>query len=108
MQNGWEILPDHIFWHISFNNTVMKFVNDKLLILKKNDTAGTTLVNLKKSDIFKEADISLNILENIPKGHKVALKDHGKGDPVIKNGFVIGSCTRSIPAGSHIHFFNIK
>ncbi len=86
----------------------MKFVNDKLLILKKNDSAGITLADLKKSDILEGPDISLNILENIPNGHKVAVKNLGKGDPVIKNGFVIGSCTRSIPAGSHIHFFNIK
>ena len=45
--------------------------------------------------------------ENIPKGHKIALKHFSKGDPVIKYSQIIGFAAKSIEEGSHIHVNNL-
>jgi altronate hydrolase len=40
-------------------------------------------------------------------GHKVALRDIKKGEPVIKYGFPIGEATEDIPMGGHVHSHNL-
>ncbi len=47
-------------------------------------------------------------LEEIPRGHKVAVHDIGAGDGVRKYGSTIGLATRSIAAGSHVHVHNVE
>jgi altronate hydrolase len=46
-------------------------------------------------------------LSDIPMGHKVALRDIKKGEPVIKYGFPIGEATEDIPKGGHVHSHNL-
>lgn len=46
--------------------------------------------------------------DNIPLGHKVALKDIKKGDTIIKYGHDIGKAIADIPKGSHVHVHNVK
>jgi len=49
----------------------------------------------------------LSTLMPIPRGHKVALRDHGVGEPVRKYGAPIGRTTEAIPAGAHVHSHNL-
>ena len=46
--------------------------------------------------------------EEIPQGHKFALKPITKGEAVMKYGFSIGNAKEDIPAGSWVHVHNIK
>jgi len=46
-------------------------------------------------------------LQDIPMGHKLALRDLAEGQPVLKFGFPIGHATRAIAAGEHVHTHNI-
>ena len=46
--------------------------------------------------------------QDIPIGHKVALKDMSPGDTVIKYGIDIGKVVAPIAAGQHAHVHNIK
>lgn len=46
--------------------------------------------------------------QDIPIGHKVALKDMSPGDTVIKYGVDIGKVVAPIKAGEHAHVHNIK
>jgi len=41
-------------------------------------------------------------------GHKVAARPIRKGDKIIKYGAPIGSATRDIAAGEHVHLHNMK
>lgn len=41
-------------------------------------------------------------LEHIPQSHKVALRDFGTGDAILRYGQIIGHANRAIPAGSWI------
>ena len=45
---------------------------------------------------------------NIPAGHKIALRDIKKGDKVIKYGYPIGFATADIKKDEHVHVHNLK
>ncbi len=46
--------------------------------------------------------------QDIPIGHKVALRDMAAGDTVIKYGIDMGKVVKPIVAGEHAHVHNIK
>ena len=46
--------------------------------------------------------------QDIPIGHKVALRDMAVGDTVIKYGIDMGKVVQPISAGEHAHVHNIK
>ena len=51
---------------------------------------------------------SVKATQDIPIGHKVALKDMSVGDTVYKYGVDIGKVVAPIKAGEHAHVHNIK
>jgi (2R)-sulfolactate sulfo-lyase subunit alpha len=67
--------------------------------------AGDTLTGLV---LDLDRTISLQCVEDIPLGHKVALKDLAVGDAVIKYGVDIGKVVQPIRRGAHAHVHNIK
>ena len=52
--------------------------------------------------------MSIEALQDIPIGHKVALKAMQPGDTVIKYGIDMGKVVAPIKAGEHAHVHNIK
>ena len=46
--------------------------------------------------------------QDIPIGHKVALKDMTVGDTVMKYGIDMGKVIKAITTGEHAHVHNIK
>ena len=46
-------------------------------------------------------------VEEIPQGHKMALKDIAKGDMIMKYGLPIGHATKDIKAGQWVHTHNM-
>ena len=52
--------------------------------------------------------MAIDARQDIPIGHKVALKDLGVGDTVIKYGIDMGKVVAPIKAGEHAHVHNIK
>ncbi len=46
------------------------------------------------------------VLGRIPAGHKVAIRPHAAGEPVIRYGQIIGFATRAIAPGEHVHVQN--
>jgi (2R)-sulfolactate sulfo-lyase subunit alpha len=46
--------------------------------------------------------------QNVPIGHKVALKDLNVGDTVVKYGQDIGRVTLAVRKGEHVHIHNLK
>jgi (2R)-sulfolactate sulfo-lyase subunit alpha len=51
---------------------------------------------------------TVEAVQDIPIGHKVALRDMAVGDTVIKYGIDIGKVVAGIKAGEHAHVHNIK
>ena len=52
--------------------------------------------------------VELVARQDIPIGHKIALKDYKPGDTVIKYGVDIGKIVAPIAKGRHVHVHNIK
>lgn len=46
--------------------------------------------------------------EELPFGHKIAIKNIGAGVSVIKYGEVIGAASQDIPAGRWVHTHNVR
>ena len=52
--------------------------------------------------------VELRAQQDIPIGHKIALKDMGEGDTVVKYGIDMGKVVAPIRKGEHAHVHNIK
>jgi len=79
------------------------------------DTVAVVVVEGVKADMtlngwIMDEDKMTNVQsrQNIPIGHKVALKDMKVGDTVMKYGVDIGKVVAPIKAGEHAHVHNIK
>ena len=80
--------------------------NDSVaVVVVEGVKAGTTLTGLI---LDEDRTISLSCVQDIPIGHKVALKDMAAGDTVIKYGVDIGKVVKPIRKGEHAHVHNIK
>ncbi|MTI16516.1 altronate dehydratase [Rhodobacteraceae bacterium RKSG542] len=74
------------------------------LKIHPNDTVCVAIQALKSGDTFE----GVTLLEDIPAGHKFALKPIAAGDDAIKYGYSIGKAKSDIAAGAHVHAHNIK
>lgn len=78
------------------------------------DTVGVAVVDVAAGTDLDGRDLSTNkplkakAAENIPLGHKVALRDFAEGDTVIKYGCEIGRIIKPVKAGQHVHVHNLK
>ena len=75
------------------------------VVVVEGVTAGTTLTGLI---LDEDRTITVSCVQDIPIGHKVALKDLAVGDTVIKYGVDIGKVVQPIAKGAHAHVHNIK
>lgn len=85
------------------------------LVHEAVDGVGVVVVEGLKANqeitgwIMKEDEtITIKILNDIPIGHKVALKDFAEGDTVIKYNTDIGKVVAPIKKGEHLHVHNVK
>jgi (2R)-sulfolactate sulfo-lyase subunit alpha len=90
-------------------NTMIHF-----LVHDSADTVGVAVVDIAAGTECSGRDLSTNkslavkSAQNIPLGHKLALKDMAVGDTVIKYGCDIGKVVQPIKAGQHVHVHNLK
>ncbi len=52
--------------------------------------------------------IEFKAINDIPIGHKLAVRAIGNGDTIIKYGVDIGKAVANIGAGEHAHVHNVK
>jgi len=75
------------------------------VVVVEGVVAGTTLTGLV---LDEDRTLTLDCVQDIPLGHKVALKDMAVGDTVFKYGVDIGKVVAPIRRGQHAHVHNIK
>jgi (2R)-sulfolactate sulfo-lyase subunit alpha len=86
----------------------------QFLIHDKKDTVGVATVDIKAGDMAEGRTMDtheaarINALQDIPLGHKIALKGHKVGDTVFKYGADIGRVVAPFKAGEHVHIQNLK
>jgi (2R)-sulfolactate sulfo-lyase subunit alpha len=67
--------------------------------------AGTELTAWIMDD---DRTVSVKALQDIPMGHKIAMKSMAVGDTVYKYGVDIGKVVAAVKVGEHAHVHNIK
>ena len=104
------------------NSTLIKYVADRLTrgekmfalkIHEKDNVATVFDHDVKAGSIVNVTDrdggvIPITLLEDIPYGHKIALRDIPAGEFIIKYGEVIGKASCPIPKGGYVHTHNVE
>ncbi len=87
---------------------------NKFWVHAKNDYVGVAVddigANEEVSGAFMdgEGEVRVKSRSIIPLGHKIALRDVKRGEKVIEYGEVVGSATKEISKGDHVHTHNVK
>lgn len=68
-------------------------------------SAGTTMTCVITAD---NSSFELEAKDDVPIGHKIALKDLAEGDTAIKYGEDIGKFVGAAGKGKHVHTHNLK
>jgi (2R)-sulfolactate sulfo-lyase subunit alpha len=88
------------------NHFVLHSAKDTVaVVVVEGVKAGMTLNGWNMDD---DSKMTVEALQDIPIGHKVALKDMSPGDTVWKYGIDMGKVVAPIQAGQHAHVHNIK
>ena len=72
------------------------------------DTVIVALEDLKAGEIITIDDLSIELLQDVERGHKIAIQEIASGDDVIKYGYPIGHATKDIKKGEHVHSQNLR
>lgn len=80
-------------------------------VIDTADNVATALSALEPGEITLTGDTarpSVRAAQEIPMGHKLALRDIAPGEEIIKYGVVIGCATAAIPCGGWVHLHCMK
>ncbi len=85
------------------------------VVHEERDSVGVVVVEgVKAGDpltgwvMEQDKTLAMKALNDIPIGHKLAIRDLKNGDTVIKYGVDIGRTVAPIRSGEHLHVHNVK
>ena len=78
------------------------------LRIHEDDNVVVAINTLAPGTVVDLGDVQVEAGEEIPAGHKMAIKDIACGEPVTKYGVRIGNAKEDIKAGQWIHTHNVK
>ena len=86
------------------HGALMHEPDDDVAVVITDVEAGTKIrvVTLDGEEIG-----SVTAVEDIPLGHKIAVRDKPKGKEIIKYGRAIGKASQDIVEGAHVHNQNL-
>ena len=83
----------------------------KAIVLSAKDNVATSLDELKVGDevrVMNGEEKVVRILQDIPFGHKFAIRKIERGEEILKYGEVIAKATAKIEEGAHVHVHNVE
>ena len=78
------------------------------------DTVGVMTVDASKGqsvvgwNMERDSTLRAKARQDIPLGHKIALRDIARGEWVTKYNEHIGKASKAIKKGQHVHTLNLK
>lgn len=81
------------------NDTIHLFPHDSIVVLARSVSEGEQVSIIGKRFVMHQA---------LGLGHKLACRPITKGEKILKYGAPIGSATRDIAVGEHVHLHNMK
>ena len=82
-------------------------LQDCALLLRPDDDVAVTTRDLAAGTRLRTATGEIVLGGDVPRGHKVAMRDLAAGSAVHKYGQSIGRATADIAAGAHVHVHNL-
>jgi len=85
-----------------------------ILLHEPDDDVGVAVADLKKGSNAGALTLEgkpagrVKLRDNVPLGHKVAMREVPKDKAVIKYGREIGKAVQPIAKGAHVHTHNLK
>lgn len=76
----------------------------KVIQIHPSDNVSVALTELYDGEMID----GIRICGDIPRGHKIALRDISAGENVVKYGYPIGAAVSDIAKGSQVHTHNVK
>jgi altronate dehydratase small subunit len=87
-------------------------VTKKAIVMEGTDNVATVVepIDAPAETVVEAAEgrIVVHITNNIPFGHKFAIRDIPKGSLILKYGEPIGVARIDIRAGEHVHVHNLE
>lgn len=84
----------------------------KAVMMSQRDNVATALEEIPAGGTASvrkgEEQLTVQVKERIPFGHKFAMEPISAGTKVIKYGQVIGAATQDIETGKHVHTHNVE
>jgi altronate dehydratase small subunit len=81
------------------------------LAFNERDNVATTLKPLRSGETARTktatGEIQIQLRDDVPALHKVAIKDINYGGHIVKFGEIIGIATKGIRCGTHVHTHNV-
>ena|SRR6056297_1688434 len=82
--------------------------DSRLLLLAPDDSVFVLRGAIAAGETVRVAGREVTVPARLGLGHKIAARAHAPGDKVVKYGAPIGSATRAIAAGDHVHLHNLQ
>lgn len=80
----------------------------EFLQITEQDNVVVALKDFKKDEVIHINGTDIKLLNDVPRGHKIAIKNINKGETVVKYGFSIGIAKEDITVGEHVHTHNLR
>jgi len=80
----------------------------RLLLIHPQDNVLTAVRTLEVGDELNLDGVKVRVDTRISVGHKLGARQIAKGEKIFKWGAPIGSATRDIAAGEHVHTHNLQ
>ncbi len=85
-----------------------------ILLHEPDDDVGVAVRDLKKGESVGAVTLEgkfvadVKLVDDVPLGHKVAMRDMSKDKHVVEYGRTIGAATQAARCGAHVHTHNLK
>ena len=89
-------------------------MNKGILLHEADDDVGVAAMDLKTGEEIQAVTLDgkpvtpIILVDDVPLGHKVAMRDMVEKKNIMEYGREIGYATKAIAKGAHVHVHNIK
>jgi len=85
-----------------------------ILLHEADDDVGVAAMDLQAGEVIQAVTLEgepitqIEMVDNVPLGHKVAMRDMPEQKHISEYGRPIGYASKAIAVGAHVHTHNIK
>ena len=85
-----------------------------ILLHEASDDVGVAAIDIQKGEELEAVTLEgksvcfIKVNEDIPLGHKIAMRELNDGKHIQEYGRTIGAAVKDIRMGDHVHVHNIK